>query len=764
MSADRCTRRRVGLALFVFLLAVQFLNFSGVPHSSDGLAMLATTESLARRGDLDMNAYRWMGLQQGTFGPDGDLYSRKGLGQTVAALPLAWLGLRAGAIGLLQAALLASPLVAAATGWLLYRCLALLGYSTGASLAAALALSLATPLLPYGKHDFSDPLTGLALLAAFAAWLAFRRRPSLAAALGVGAGLGFAALTRTTSLALTPVFALAIWVGRPNPLAPFPEKEGGGEAPLSPWERGRGRGLPHPLAPFPGKEGGGEAPLSPWERDRGRGLPHILAFSVGLGVFVALSGWFNYLRFGNPLTSGYLAQESFSANLVEGVSGLLISPGRGLFLYAPVLALALFGFRDLTRRHRDVAWGALAIAAAHVLIYGKWFMWHGGYCWGPRFLAPAMPFLALGLASIWERGGHWRSGLPALAAVGFVLNLPGSLVHFAPFQDSLLSTGLPLFDPRTFWAPRFSPLVGQWSHLGLGTLDFAWASAGTVDALSLGALLAGLVLSVMAVRSTLAGHGTILTAVAALAVVGSLAFTLARSHAAGSLPLDGLLATIAQRERAGDVIITTTPGDATLVSDRYRGRLATCSLPDYPHDVADRLAAEYSRFWVLDQGFSSATGDWLAGIGYRALQESAGERRLTLYALAPEAMTASGVHAEFADGITLRETAFAVEGDTVLVRLHWRAKATPSRSYKVFVHALDSSGAVIAQSDAVPAGWTRPTDTWAPGEEVEDRHALLLPAGAPVVALRIGMYALEGGQALPLADGAARVELPLTAQ
>ena len=42
-------------------------------------------QALARRGAWDIDMIRWMGEQQGSFGPDGHLYSRKGIGTTLAA-------------------------------------------------------------------------------------------------------------------------------------------------------------------------------------------------------------------------------------------------------------------------------------------------------------------------------------------------------------------------------------------------------------------------------------------------------------------------------------------------------------------------------------------------------------------------------------------------------------------------------------------------------------------------------------------------------
>lgn len=80
------------------------------------------------------------------------------------------------------------------------------------------------------------------------------------------------------------------------------------------------------------------------------------------------------------------------------------------------------------------------------------------------------------------------------------------------------------------------------------------------------------------------------------------------------------------------------------------------------------------------------------------------------------------------------------------LELHWKALRTPTASYVVFVHALDSSGAIAFQSDHTlkdPAGL--PTNSWAPGETVSDRVLMSPNTGHPAgpYNLRIGLYTLN---------------------
>jgi hypothetical protein len=71
-------------------------------------------------------------------------------------------------------------------------------------------------------------------------------------------------------------------------------------------------------------------------------------------------------------------------------------------------------------------------------------------------------------------------------------------------------------------------------------------------------------------------------------------------------------------------------------------------------------------------------------------------------------------------------------------------------SYHVFVHLVDESGQIMAQSDGAPANWTRPTTGWAVGETIVDEHHLEIPAemARENLSLRVGLYEAETGERL----------------
>jgi hypothetical protein len=131
-----------------------------------------------------------------------------------------------------------------------------------------------------------------------------------------------------------------------------------------------------------------------------RRFPHKAFMLLPAGMVGSLVITYNLYYFGT-LGGGYATQPFGLAQLGSGVAGLLLSPGRGLFLYFPVAVVALL----LAIQHRvwadnDVARAVLVSFVAAVLFYGSYEYWHGGASIGPRYMTEIQPLLLilLGLA------------------------------------------------------------------------------------------------------------------------------------------------------------------------------------------------------------------------------------------------------------------------------------------------------------------------------------------------------------------------------
>jgi hypothetical protein len=719
------------------------------------MAMFAMADSLARRGDSDIDQIQWMGLQQGTYGLDGHLYSRKGPGMSLLLLPLVWLGLNVPIWGPATTALLFNSLVTAATAAGILLIVRQLGYDDRLGITLGLVFGLGTLAWPYAKTCFSDPLAGLSLVAALLFLLHFKSKGSLWAAAGAGVSLAVSVATRYANLLLAAPFAfLLLWYVRQR--LPREDSQPADWRNLFGWERGLWR----PAA----------------------------AFATPLLLTGLLLIWYNVVRYGDPFNTGYLPQESFSGVWLQGIVGLIVSPGRGLFLYAPVLLLALPAIPAALRRYPAEAWLALAIAAIHLLLYGKWFMWHGGYAWGPRFIVPAIPFIVLLMPPTvsWLRSRVWRFAAYALFALSVAPQILGLAVHFERFQNQLLTTGLPLFAPETFFQPRYSPLWGQLQFLTVDNLDFGWIYAGEVQWFLLGGLLLATAVTGLALVQHYVKPSTAVTPLslpaAALVLAAATAGLLASVHQQSPPELKAAVQTLNARTSIHDAVITDSPEDSIPFAEQYKGRadvigLSAGTLEEDAEAAAalQRIIDGYAKIWWLPGWLSAAPSDIQNVLSQHAFladsrffpgqADSSHGRILNLYYIPQAPLQPFPIEATFADEVTLRQAEVEhspLESGTILpVVLHWQAAAPSTHNYTVFVQLLDSAGSRVAGSDSQPAGGARPTTTWTPAETVRDRHALALPDHLPPGSYNLvaGLYIPETGERLLTAAGQDSVQI-----
>jgi hypothetical protein len=131
-------------------------------------------------------------------------------------------------------------------------------------------------------------------------------------------------------------------------------------------------------------------------------------YLAGLLPAVALLGLYDWLAFGAPwhLSYRYVSAE-FAAEQAGGFFGIhapyahavgdVFVGSGGLLRISPVVAAAAGGLVVLGRRFRAEALVCAAVIVAFVLLNCGYFEPYGGLSPGPRFLVPALPFLALGL-------------------------------------------------------------------------------------------------------------------------------------------------------------------------------------------------------------------------------------------------------------------------------------------------------------------------------------------------------------------------------
>ena len=93
------------------------------------------------------------------------------------------------------------------------------------------------------------------------------------------------------------------------------------------------------------------------------------------------------------MTVGYDGILRFNHSFLAGVYGLVLSPGRGLVLYAPVVLVALWGLRRSYRRDRVSTAVAVLLVLSRIVFYAPYWGWYAGGGFGPRYVLPAVPAL-----------------------------------------------------------------------------------------------------------------------------------------------------------------------------------------------------------------------------------------------------------------------------------------------------------------------------------------------------------------------------------
>jgi hypothetical protein len=264
------------------------------------------------------------------------------------------------------------------------------GYSTTAALFAATAYGLASPAWSFATLFMSHGVTAGCLMLAFYGAIRIRDadpESRARAAAAVGFGCGWAVVSEfQAAIPAAVFFGIAI------------------------------------------------ARLHEVDRPRFWSLSAVAVGCAGLCALVLFA--YNTRAFGSPLHLGYSSEEGFE-QLRTGFFGitypewwrlreLLVGGYRGLLPLSPLAAVAPIGLVMIARdrRRRVAALTALGVASYYLLLNASYYYWEGGWSYAPRQLTPGLPFIALGLAPLWDaRGPVMRAALAAAWMWGVALTV-----------------------------------------------------------------------------------------------------------------------------------------------------------------------------------------------------------------------------------------------------------------------------------------------------------------------------------------------------
>jgi hypothetical protein len=413
--AGKAVARGVALGLFLFFQALYALTSSGNAFRiPDEFEVYFQTENLVDNGDMSVPQTLQIrpGGQPiffGKVGLDGKPYAPYGPLAAVLALPhhragralagllgierlppgqgLAWV-IFVGGITMLTTA---TGTALAVAGF--YRAAVALGTRSAAALRLSLLLGGATVLWPYGTSLYTEGWQAATLIWAAALLLEARSAARPHARIVIAALLlTVTGLIKVSSFVFVPAFVVAVLA---DTRLPQPHR----------WRTAA-------------------------------------TLAVGIAAAAVVHAGWNTYRFGSAFDFGYNWTETIpvlparafaAADIPRGLVVLLATPGKSLFLWAPLLVLAAINAATWWRRDRAFTLGAGAAAVAGLVFYAAYLFPEGGYAHGPRHLVPIVPLLALLAAG--PDASRWSPGvLAACAVVGVSLAFPATGVAFLEDQ------------------------------------------------------------------------------------------------------------------------------------------------------------------------------------------------------------------------------------------------------------------------------------------------------------------------------------------
>ena len=128
--------------------------------------------------------------------------------------------------------------------------------------------------------------------------------------------------------------------------------------------------------------------------DRRKYFIHLIGGTI-LPTLLLLT--YNFTHFQSIFETGY-GEEAYqwTGNVFEGIAGILISPGRGLFIFSPFLIFGFIGMYKLLKNNvKDRLMIALGMGTIiHMLTITRWHGWYGSD-WSYRLLVDMVPFIML---------------------------------------------------------------------------------------------------------------------------------------------------------------------------------------------------------------------------------------------------------------------------------------------------------------------------------------------------------------------------------
>lgn len=284
----------------------------------------------------------------------------------------------------------------------------------------------------------------------------------------------------------------------------------------------------------------------------------------------------------------------------QGIAGYLLSPGKGLWWYSPILFLAIGAPFVLPRNRWRESWLLLMLTLWFAVIYAaiKGSGWSGGAGWGPRFMAPLTPIMMLAALPLIDRmlnSTHYlpKIALAALSLLGLLVQIGGTYVNLYSYYGQIeAQTGHFVWEGPAIWTFRWSQAVGSLLFIPHAETDILWLTPSPnwlmIGLIGVGlVLLAGVAISFVRelnIPPRIQIGMAILSPVLAITMTGiALRFAYDDPRYQHNIPeLESLRTHLIQHTSNRDIIMLSTPAYSPYFSNWYKGKPIWYNLPYSP--------------------------------------------------------------------------------------------------------------------------------------------------------------------------------------
>jgi len=383
-----------------------------------------------------------------------------------------------------------------------------------------------------------------------------------------------------------------------------------------------------------------------------------------------------------------------------------------------IWSLVGFGLLALFLWTRRIDWQDNRRATAFVaLTWCLFSLWSKGY--SPQWAINYIPFVVLLMPTL--RGALYL----VLLSLGMLAEWPGVFI-LLPDQPGY-------FDAVILWRTALTLLL----TLEFGTLAVAQTPFWQKLRLGYAGLLVGLMLSAFSIGLRAADQYADLQA--------------------AQSPFRTVV-TYLQRERTADAGLVCRQIEVCEGIAPYIPELEIFWFPmqaDWQTTKLTDFASQHRDLWLVETVEESGEHNlvveqWLSQQYHKVAQEWVDDVRLARFVTIPSPAL-KPVDVQF--GHQIRLTGFSVNQAEryFTITLRWESSQAIDVPYKLFIHLLDATGAIIAQNDQYPAGGFAPPTAWQPQVAVEDKHGLILPSAETAgYSIQIGWYLPETDERLPI--------------